>query len=406
MGNLALAGATSGTITLTPAAVAGTTTITLPATTGTVVVSNSSGNASVSGDFTVGGTLTASGPLVPASSFKRNRIINGNMLIDQRNAGAAVGTSINGYTLDRWIIGQSTSGKLNGGQNYNSVTPPAGFTNYLGVQSQSAYSVGASDTYRFIQKIEGYNVADLAWGTADAKSVTLSFWVRSSLTGTFGGGIANSAFNRTYVFTYTINAANTWEYKTVTIAGDTTGTWLTTNGVGFDCNFSLGAGSTYSGTAGVWSSSGYLSATGATSVVGTNGATFYVTGVQLEVGTKATPYEMQIYSDQLTQCQRYFETQDWQQNSFRIAVVFSNNDYINMYQAFVVPKRTTPSVTWTGNGSGRWISSPGVATSSITVNTRFNATATGCSVSSTALYASYSFGWVDTLGTMQISAEL
>jgi hypothetical protein len=266
--------------------------------------------------------------------------------------------------------------------------------------------VGASDVFWQAQAIEGFNIADLGWGAAGAKTVTLSFWVLSSLTGTFGGALRNSAANRSYPFSYTISAANTWEQKSITIAGDTSGTWLTTNGTGINLNFGLGVGSTYSGTAGSWAAGNYVSSTGAVSVVGTNAATWYITGVQLEVGTKATPYEFVTYSDQLAQCQRYYETQDWQQNAFRIAVVFSNNDYINMYQTFVVPKRATPSVTWTGNGSGRWISSPGVATSSITVNTRFITTATGCSVSSTALYASYSFGWLDTLGTMQISAEL
>ena len=354
-----------GTVTLDVPSTSSTVTLTIPANTGNLVVTDSSGNANISGN------LIATGTVAMASSFKRNRIINGNMLVDQRNAGAAVGTSINGYTLDRWVIGQSTSGKLNGGQNYNSVTPPAGFANYLGAQSQSAYSVGASDTYRFVQKIEGYNIADMAWGTADAKSVTLSFWVRSSLTGTFGGGIANNAFNRTYVFTYTINAANTWEYKTITIAGDTTGTWLTTNGTGFDFNFSLGTGSTYSWTAGVWSSSQYLSATGAVSVVGTNGATFYITGVQLEVGTKATPYEMQIYSDQLAQCQRYY----WKYSS---AIAYGpyamghgiSSTAMRVMLQYPVTMRSTPTLTTGGTfiwGYGNSVSA--IAAASYTYNT-------------------------------------
>jgi hypothetical protein len=311
MGNLTLNGSTSGAITIAPPAVAGTNTITLPAATGTVVVSNSSGNASVSGDFTVGGTLTASGPLVPSSSFKRNRIINGNMLIDQRNAGASVTqtTSVL-YTVDRWAVYGTVASKFTIQQNAGSVTPPAGFTNYLGITSSSAYSVTASDVFWLSQYVEGYNVADLGWGAAGAQSVTLSFWVRSSLTGTFGGALRNSASTRSYPFSYTISAANTWEQKTITVAGDTTGTWLTTNGTGINLLFGLGVGSTTSGTAGAWAATNYVSATGATSVVGTSGATFYVTGVQLEVGTKATPYEMQIYSDQLAQCQRYYQFAD------------------------------------------------------------------------------------------------
>jgi hypothetical protein len=239
------------------------------------------------------------------TAFK-NRIINGAMVIDQRNAGVAWGTSINGYTVDRWALYQSVTGKLNGGQNYNSASLPAGFTNYAGMQSQSAYSVGASDYYLFQQQIEGFNASDLGWGTANAKTVTLSFVVQSSLTGTFGGAIQNSATNRSYPFSYTISSANTWTTISVTIAGDTSGTWLTTNGIGITVRFGLGVGSTFSGTAGSWSGNNYFSATGATSVVGTNGATFYITGVQLEVGTQATNFDVRSYGTELALCQRYY----------------------------------------------------------------------------------------------------
>jgi hypothetical protein len=175
------------------------------------------------------------------------------------------------------------------------------------VTSQSAYTVGTTDVFAIQQPIEGLNVADLAWGTANAKTVTLSFQVYSSLTGTFGGALRNSAINRSYPFTYTISSANTWTPVSITVVGDTTGTWLTDNGVGIYVTWGLGIGSQYNGTAGAWAAQNYISATGAVSVVGTSGATFYVTGVQLEVGTKATPYETQIYSDQLIQCQRYYE---------------------------------------------------------------------------------------------------
>jgi len=243
-----------------------------------------------------------------ALSGARNRIINGDMRIDQRNAGASVGTSSGTlvYTLDRWAANYSQTSKYMVQQNAGSVTPPAGFTNYLGVTSSSAYSVLSSDYFMVNQRIEGFNVADLDWGTANAATVTLSFWVRSSLTGTFGGVITNSAQNRSYPFTYTISAANTWELERITIAGDTSGTWLTNNGVGLFVNFGFGVGSTYSGTAGAWSGSNLYSATGATSVVGTNGATFYITGVQLEAGSVATPFERRSYGQELALCQRYY----------------------------------------------------------------------------------------------------
>ena len=241
----------------------------------------------------------------------KNRIINGGMVIDQRNAGASVTPTTNGtYTLDRWGFYLAQSGKFSVRQNapsLGSVTPPEGFTNYLGITSLSAYSVLSGDYFFARQAIEGFNFADLGWGTANAKTVTLSFWVRSSLTGTFGGAMTNQAENRSYPFTYTISSANTWEQKTITVAGDTTGTWIgSTNGAGLYLNFGLGVGSTLSGTAGAWAGSQFLSATGATSVVGTNGATFYITGVQLEKGSTATSFDYRPYGTELALCQRYY----------------------------------------------------------------------------------------------------
>ena len=235
----------------------------------------------------------------------RNKIINGACVIDQRNAGSSV-TPANGvstYTLDRWSIYVSQASKLTAQQ---SSTAPTGFVNSLLVTSSSAYSVLTGDDFELRQFIEGYNTADLMWGTANAQTVTLSFWVRSSLTGTFGGAIRNSANDRSYVFSYTISSANTWEQKTVTIAGDTSGTWLTTNGRGMAVIFSLGAGSTFLKAAGSWGAGEYAGVTGQTNLVGTSGATLYITGVQLEAGTTASPFEYRQYGTELYLCQRYY----------------------------------------------------------------------------------------------------
>ena len=237
----------------------------------------------------------------------RNRLINSDMRIDQRNAGASVtlGASL-AYTLDRWAGAEDTDGAATVIQD---TVAPTGFTNSLKFTTTTAdASLGATQFAYVAQAIEGLNVSDLAWGTASAQTVTLSFQVRSSLTGTFGGAITNSAFNRSYPFTYTISAANTWETKTVTIAGDTTGTWLTTNGVGMRVQFGLGVGSTYSGTAGAWAGSQFISATGATSVIGTLSATWQITGVQLEAGSVASPFERRDYGRELMMCQRYYQT--------------------------------------------------------------------------------------------------
>jgi hypothetical protein len=285
----------------------------------------------------------------------RNRIINGDMRIDQRNAGASVTIADVAnftYTLDRWAAYGSVVSKFSVQQDAGAVTPPAGFTNYLGVTSLAATSLGASDQYSISQQIEGLNVADLAWGTANAKTVTLSFWVRSSLTGTFGGVFANSAFNRGYGYTYTINSADTWEQKSVTIPGDTSGTWLTTNGVGIRVYFAFGVGSSLSVSPGAWTAGGYRSATGATSVVGTDGATFYITGVQLEVGSVATPFERRPYGTELSLCQRYFQV---------VAVSTGSAEYLSSFVAnsatdglgvnfLPVPMRAAPSLSITLSG--------------------------------------------------------
>lgn len=257
-------------------------------------------------DASGGETATVNGYTPTLSNMPGyNRIINGGMRIDQRNAGASVTPTANTYTLDRWFAGLNVSSKFSV---QRSTTAPTGFINSVLITSTSAYSVLSADRFAFSQFIEGFNTADLAWGTASAKTVTLSFWVRSSLTGTFGGALQNNASDRSYPFTFTINAANTFEYKTVTIAGDTTGTWLTDNQIGIQVRFSLGTGTTYSGTAGAWAGADYRSATGAVSLVGTNGATLYITGVQLEVGSVATPFERRDYGRELAMCQRYFQS--------------------------------------------------------------------------------------------------
>jgi hypothetical protein len=255
-----------------------------------------------------GANLVTTGSISSLNTFGfENRIINGGMTIDQRNAGASVTPTNTGgstYLLDRWKADISQASKFSVQQ---SSTAPTGFINSMAVTSLSAYAVGAAEVFAITQIVEGFNTADFAWGTASAATVTLSFWVRSSLTGTFGVVLENSANNRSYPATYTIIAANTWEQKSITIAGDTTGTWLTNNGKGVQIKFGLGVGATLSGTAGAWAAADYWGATGATSVVGTNGATWYITGVQLEKGTQATSFDFRSYGTELSLCQRYYE---------------------------------------------------------------------------------------------------
>jgi hypothetical protein len=275
----------------------------------------------------------------------KNRIINGDMRIDQRNAGASVAiTTSDNYTLDRWQGTASANSRYTVQRDAGAVTPPTGFTNYLGATSVSSGAPGSTDSYLISQFIEGFNVADLGWGTANAQTVTLSFWVRSSLTGAFGGTITNSAGNRSYPFAYTISAANTWEQKSVTITGDTSGTWLTNNGIGLRVRFSMGMGSSLLGTAGAWAAGFVGAPTGSTNVIATNGATFYVTGVQLEEGVVSTNFDVLPYTTQLQLCQRYYEL---------MGVLLSNSGS-NLVTAFPkVSKRVSPTlVTTPSGGSG------------------------------------------------------
>jgi len=313
-------------------------------------------------------------------SFK-NRVFNGACVIDQRNNGASITQDTSGtqYSLDRWSDYGSVSSKFTVQQNAGSVTPPTGFTYYLGVTSSSAYAVGSSDIFTIQQRLEGYNVADLAFGTANAKTITVSFWVRSSLTGTFGGAINNVDATRSYPFTYTISAANTWTQISITVAGDTSGTWNTTNGVGLRVTFGMGCGATVSGTAGAWATASYFSATSAVSVVGTSGATWYITGLQLEVGTQATTFDYRSYGTELALCQRYFE-KSYNQNeavgasgvlAFRVYVTpFVGNEYsASLY--FKVSKRTAPTMAYYTNGGtpNVWVALPSASNRTPTTNT-------------------------------------
>jgi hypothetical protein len=279
----------------------------------------------------------------------KNRIINGDMRIDQRNAGASVNAST-GYYLDRYY---SYNDQTNKYAIQQSTTAPTGFSNSFKVTvAASSYTPSAGEIFDIEQRIEGYNFADMAWGTANAKTVTLSFWVYSSLTGTFGGSFSNSAANRSYPFTYTISTANTWEQKTITVAGDTTGTWVgSTNGIGVKVCFGMGVGSTYSGPANAWAGTLYVSATGATNILGTANATWYVTGVQLEQNTSATPFERRLYGQELALCQRYFYKTFPQSVAPNFNLGTTNSIYVAVVSGYdgqqihSINMRATPTIT-------------------------------------------------------------
>jgi hypothetical protein len=343
--SIVLLGSSSGSVTLQEPAVAGSTVIDLPATSGTMAVLPTS--TSVLPEAS-GGTGTTTGYY----GFK-NRIINGAMVIDQRNAGASVtGTAGNyAFPVDRFKFYNTASSKLSGQQ---STDAPSGFKNSIVLTSLAATVPSAGDEYQLYHPIEGFNCADLGFGTASAKTVTLSFWTKSSLTGTFSGCISNAGV-RSYVFTYTINSANTWEFKTITIAGDTTGTWNTGSSIGINILWDLGSGSAYNATPDTWNNAFDCRTSGSVNLIGTNGATLYITGVQLEKGATATSFDYRPYGTELALCQRYcinYRSADANGGYYRY--IFGecvSTSTLNANFSLPVQMRVTPSVSTTGTAS-------------------------------------------------------
>jgi hypothetical protein len=278
----------------------------------------------------------------------RNRIINGDMRIDQRNAGAAVTVTANNaaFTLDRFRADAPSAQSITV---QRSATAPAGFTNSL-LFTAGTGSINAADVPAIQQFIEGFNVADLGWGSSAAQAITISFWVRSSLTGNFGLSLRNSAGNRTYVATFNIAAANTFEAKSITVPGDTSGTWLTDNGRGIVVQWDMGIGTTNSiAASSTWGSFG-TGLTDGVKLTQNTGATFYLTGVQLEPGTVATPFERRSYGQELALCQRYYQHKVPTWGTSR-----STDDFIHSQAFFKSTMRITPTLTLVDNAYGQTI---------------------------------------------------
>jgi hypothetical protein len=311
------------------------------------------------------------------------------MKIDQRNSGGSV-TSLAGtqYLVDRWRSNLSQSSKLSFQQNGGSVTPPVGFTNYIGITSLSTYSITSGDYFQFEQSIEGLNTYDLAWGTASAKTITISFYVYSSLTGNFGLFLTNSAVNRVYPTSYTVNSANTWEYKTITVAGDTTGTWLTTNGIGIRISFNIAYGSTYIGTGNAWNAGTVFQPSGCQNLVATNGATLYITGVQLELGSNASGFELLPIDVELARCLRYYEVGGFFNVSYG-----SGGTNIGSTIKYAVVKRAAPTFTQT-------------STSNVNCSATPSAGSTGNNTESILSYRTGASGGTQYSETWTASAEL
>lgn len=291
----------------------------------------------------------------------RNRIINGDMRIDQRNAGAAVTIASGGgyiFPVDRFASFNNT------GANYTAEQvedAPTGFYQSTKLTFGSAISLTTQNEATFFQIIEGVNVSDFGWGAAGAQAITVGKWVKASFTGTFSIGFCNDGGARVYATTYTINAANTWEYKTFTIPGDTSGTWLKTNGGGLYVRWNIIAGSNFQVAANnAWATrtGAYNAADGiyGTKAVGaassiSAGATWQITGVQLEAGTVATPFERRDYGREFELCRRYCRVirAGDSYSYFGPLAVFETST--NLQQPYPVDGMRTSALSWTKSGS-------------------------------------------------------
>lgn len=242
---------------------------------------------------------------VEGSPF-RNRIINGDFLVNQRYGIDAIALTASAYSADRWVHDAVQSSKassqtiVGGGA--------VGSKNYLRMKTVSAATLGSGDAFSILQKIEGFNVQDFNFGTASATQITLSFWARASATGTYNVAFRNDGDNRSYVTTYTISTANTWEYKTITINGDTSGTWKNDANIGLKVYFDFGTGSTFTtSSTNTWLAGNFVKSTGTISLITTLNATLDITLVQLEKGGVATPFEYIHVEDVLSRCDRYYQ---------------------------------------------------------------------------------------------------
>ena len=296
-------------------------------------------------DASGGSTASINGLTPQASNMQPfNRIINGAMTIDQRNAGASSAfDGVAKYSIDRYQSVEIGNGAFTIQQVSDA---PSGFTKSLKLTVTTAQSGTLNAVTQ--QNIEGANISDLAWGTASASPVTLSFWVKSSITGTMSGVVQDSSLSISYPFTYAVSSANTWEQKSVTIAGPTTGTWASDNSVGMTLRFTHGT--TTTGASGAWATADYRGATGATWVIENLNATWQITGVQLEAGSTASSFAHENYGDTLQKCQRYYQNNGLTSTD-RIYTFQYNISYKGLQYSYFCPMRAVPTITRTNGGN-------------------------------------------------------
>lgn len=284
----------------------------------------------------------------------RNLIINGAMEVSQRTTSTTAATSGGAYGVDRWEAFASGGGAFT--QEQSTTVPDNNFKNSVKLTVTTAdSSIAAADYYAFNYNIEGNDIIRTGYGTSDAVSMTLSFRARSSVGGKYSVTVYNHNGSRGYLNTFDL-VADTWKYVTLSFAGDTGGTWNKDNSKGLVIRFDLGGGSNGNGTANQWTTSGSFAANHTSDSVkwiSTNAATFNLTGVQLEVGNTATPFEHRSFGDELARCQRYLEVLEKASGESVIGTGLAySTTRLLVSHSFKVTKRSSPSLTVDGSASG------------------------------------------------------
>lgn len=273
------------------------------------------------------------------SAIGNNVIINPEMVFAQRGTSFASLTSANTYTLDRWVYSKTGTMVYTASQETDVPTVAAAsylFRNsYKLIVTTAQTSIGSGDSNALVQRVEGYN-----WATIAQRAVTLSFWVKASLTGTYCVSLVNSGTDRSYVAEYTINSANTWEQKTITIsASPSAGTWNYTNGIGIYLYFTLSVGSTFQTTANAWQTGAFYGTSNQVNHAATLNNTFFLTGVKLESGSSATAYIGRDFTTETELCQRYY------QKTFNLTTTPASNTEVGLRASGMATVATgTPSV--------------------------------------------------------------
>ena len=393
MSSVIIAGDTSGTITLAAPATAGSSVLTLPVATDTLV-----GKATT--DTLTNKTLTAPVLGTPASGILtsctglnydgfKNKIIGGDFTVNPWQRGTSFAAIASGdFSADRWNSAYVSSAVVTASKATDAPTAAqAGiFTQYclsLAVTTVDA-TIAAGDIYIYRQNIEGLNVASFGFGQAGSRNVTLSFWVKGTKTGIYCACISNSANNRAYVAEYTIAVTNTWEYKTITIPVDTTGTWLYDTGRGLIVNFVLAAGTTYQTTANTWAAGNLFATANQVNALDNTSNVFKIALVQLEAGSVATSFDVRSVGTELALCQRYFikDLQDAAQATFLVGVVNSATTADRCGMRFPATMRAAPTAAVGGTSNPRIYN--GAAVPTITSISANSSSTFGASLSLTA----------------------